>query len=328
MVSLSQKLYLTHPRPILSRLRDLLSPVTVAALRDPNWKLAMTDEYDALIKNKTWDLIPRPPRVNVIHSMWIFTHKIKSDGSFERHKAHLVGDGKTQRVVLIVERLSVRKSDTSLFLYKQGSDMAYLLLYVDDIILMASSEHLRKSIMAHLNFEFAMKDLPSQTPVDTKPKVSTTSGARYVDPTQYRTLRPTLSRSSVEAEYRGVANVVSESCWLRNLLLELNCHIRKATMVYCDNVSAINLSGNPIKHQRTKHIKMDIHFVREKDAQGEVRVRHVPSRYHIADIFTKGLPLLFDDFRTSLNVRDPPVSTAGGVIDYEIFSKYFVFMCI
>ena len=63
-----------------------------------------------------------------------------------------------------------------------------------------------------------------------------------------------------------VANVVSESCWLRNLLLELHCPIQKATLVYCDNVSAIYLAGNPVQHQRTKHIEMDIHFVPEKVA--------------------------------------------------------------
>ena len=107
----------------------------------------------------------------------------------------------------------------------------------------------------------------------------------------------TLSRSSAEAEYRGVANVVSESCWLRNLLLELHCLIQKATLVYCDNVSAIYLAGNPVQHQRTKHIEMDIHFVREKVAHGQVRVLHVSSRYQIADIFIKGLSLvLFEDF--------------------------------
>jgi hypothetical protein len=53
-------------------------------------------------------------------------------------------------------------------------------------------------------------------------------------------------------------------------------------------------------------------FVREKVAKGQVRVLHVPSRYQIADIFTKGLPLqLFEDFRDSLNIRQPPVSTTG-----------------
>jgi len=57
---------------------------------------------------------------------------------------------------------------------------------------------------------------------------------------------------------------------------------------------------------------MDIHFVREKVARGQVRVLHVPSHYQIADIFTKGLPLvLFEDFRDSLNVRQPPASTAA-----------------
>jgi len=125
-------------------------------------------------------------------------------------------------------------------------------------------------------------------------------------------LQPTLSRSNAEAEYRGVANVVVESCWLGNLLLELQCPIRKATLVYCDNINAVYLSGNPIQHQRTKHIEMDIHFVREKVAKGQVRVLHVPSRYQIADIFTKGLPQqLFDDFKNSLNIRQPPVSTTG-----------------
>jgi hypothetical protein len=124
--------------------------------------------------------------------------------------------------------------------------------------------------------------------------------------------QPTLSRSSAEAEYRGVANVVSESCWLRNLLLELHCPIYKATMVYCDNVSAIYLSGNPVQHQRTKHIEMDIHFVREKVARGQFRVLHVSSRHQITDIFTKGLPLiLFQYFRNSLSIHPPPALTTG-----------------
>ena len=60
--------------------------------------------------------------------------------------------------------------------------------------------------------------------------------------------QPTVSKSSAEEEYRGVANVVSETCWLRNLLLELNCSIPTATLEYCDNVSAVSLSGNPVNH--------------------------------------------------------------------------------
>ncbi|GKE21184.1 ribonuclease H-like domain-containing protein [Tanacetum coccineum] len=89
----------------------------------------------------------------------------------------------------------------------------------------------------------------------------------------------TLSRSSAEAEYQGVANVVTETetAWLRNLLRELHSPLSTATLVYCDNV----------------------------------RVLHVPFRFQYADIFTKGLPsALFEEFRSSLSVRPPPAPTA------------------
>ncbi|GKA93489.1 ribonuclease H-like domain-containing protein [Tanacetum coccineum] len=123
--------------------------------------------------------------------------------------------------------------------------------------------------------------------------------------------QPTLSRSSAQAEYRGVVNVVVETCWLRNLLRELHTPLSSATLVYCDNVSAIYLSFNPIQHQHMKHIEIDIHFVRDLVAAGQVRVLHVPSCYQYADIFTKGLPsALFEEFRTSLSVQCPPAPTA------------------
>jgi hypothetical protein len=62
-----------------------------------------------------------------------------------------------------------------------------------------------------------------------------------------------------------------------------------------------------VHHRRTKHIEIDIHFVREKVALGQVRVLHVPSSHQFADIMTKGLPVqLFTDFRSSLCVRDTP----------------------
>ncbi|GJR62161.1 ribonuclease H-like domain-containing protein [Tanacetum coccineum] len=80
--------------------------------------------------------------------------------------------------------------------------------------------------------------------------------------------QPTLSRSSAEAEYRGVANAVAETCWLRNLLRELHTHLSSATLVYYDNVSVVYLSCNPVQHQRTKHVDINIHFVRDLVAAG------------------------------------------------------------
>lgn len=272
------------------------------------------------IKNKTWELVPRPPNVNVIRCMWIFCHKKKSNGSFEWYKARLVGDGRSQQVGVdcdetfspVVKPATIRtvlilalskswsihqldaknaflhgelrdtvymhqpmgfrdtthpdyvcllkkslyglkqasqvwytrfadfvstmdfshsKSDHYLFIYQKGDDMAYILIYVDDIILTASSDTLRQSIMSLLASEFAMKDLgllhyflgiavthhgdslflsqwkyaagiiekagmssckPSPTPVDTKMKMSASSGSLYADPTEYRHLASAL----------------------------------------------------------------------------------------------------------------------------------------
>ncbi|KAK1431723.1 hypothetical protein QVD17_08300 [Tagetes erecta] len=338
--------------------------------------------------------------------------------------------------------------DNSLFVYHKGGDMAYLLLYVDDIVLTASSDALLRSIIRTLSYEFAMKDLgplhhflgiqvtrdtqrlflsqsqyasdiihrasmsscnPCATPVDTGSKLSANDGPLLEDGTLYRSLagalqyltftrpdisyavqqvclfmhaprkphlaflhrilryikgtldyglrltassitsmtsysdadwggcpdsrrstsgycvylgnnlvswsskrQPTISRSSAEAEYRAVANAVAETAWLRNLLLELHVMIPRATVVYCDNISAVYLSGNPVQHQRTKHIEIDIHFVREKVRMGHIRVLHVPAPYQYADIFTKGLPRhLFQSFRTSLSIGPRNAPTAG-----------------
>ena len=122
----------------------------------------------------------------------------------------------------------------------------------------------------------------------------------------------TISRSSAEAEYRGVANAVAETTWLRNLLFELKINVTRATVVYCDNVSAIYLSSHPVKHQRTKHVEIVIHFVREKVVLGHVWVLQVPSSQQFADIFTKGLHSpLFIEFRTSLTVTPTDASSAG-----------------
>ena len=343
---------------------------------------------------------------------------------------------------------SPSRSDYSLFVYHSNSHVAYLLLYVDDIVLTASSTDFLQHIISLLQHEFSMTDLgslhhflgiavtrdhkglflsqrqysiellnkagmldcqPSRTPVDTNSKLSS-DGETFSDPTLYRSLtgalqyltltRPELSyavqqaclfmhdprvphynhvkrilryvkgtldhglhinssspasltaysdadragcpdtrrstsgycvylgnnliswsskrqlavfRSSAEAEYRAVAHAVAETVWLRQLLEELHHPLHQATVVYRDNISAVYMSGNPVQHRRTKHIEIDIHFVREKVALGQVRVLHVPTTAQFADIFTKGLATApFTDIRSSLNVIEPPVDTAGG----------------
>jgi hypothetical protein len=67
------------------------------ALTDPSWRHDMEEEYDALITNNTWDLVPRPVGSNIITVKWIFKHKFNSDATLERYKAHWVLHGLTQR---------------------------------------------------------------------------------------------------------------------------------------------------------------------------------------------------------------------------------------
>lgn len=123
----------------------------------------------------------------------------------------------------------------------------------------------------------------------------------------------TVSRSSAEAEYRTVANGVAEACWLRQLLLELRRRLTRATVVYCDNVSAVYLSTNPVQHQCTKHVEIDLHFVRECVALGDVRVLHVPTTSQFAEVFTKGLPTsVFSEFRSSPQQRSCQRFDRGG----------------
>ncbi|GJT12387.1 ribonuclease H-like domain-containing protein [Tanacetum coccineum] len=528
---------IVKPIERLSLHTSSLSPIPKSpfiALKDPNWCNAMYDEYNALVKNGTWILVPRPSDVNLVRSMWLFKHKFHADGTLSRYKARLVANGSNQQhgvdfdetfspvvkpatirtvLSLVVSRqwpihqldvknaflngdlsetvymhqppgfvdsrypnhvcllqrslyglkqaprawfqrfagyatragFSPSRCDSSLFIYTQGSQVAYLLIYVDDIILTASSPVLLQQIVDSLHKEFDMTDLgalnyflgisavrhptglflsqkkyarqllerahmvncnPSRTPIDTDSKLGP-DGVPVQDPTLYRSLagglqyltftrldlsyavqhvclymhdlrephfaalkrimryvqgtlelglqlyasattslvgytdadwacfpstrgstfgycvflgynllswsakrQHTISRSSAEAEYRGVANVVAETAWIRNLLRELHYPLLTATLVYCDNVSAVYMSANPVQHQRTKHIEIDIHCVRDMVNAGHVRVLHVPSQFQYDDIFTKGLPsALFEVFRSSLSVRPPPAPT-------------------
>jgi hypothetical protein len=77
------------PSPIPSSAR--------AALADPHWHAAMEEEYEALISNGTWELVPRPQGSNVVTGKWVFTHKLCADGILDRYKARWVLRGFTQR---------------------------------------------------------------------------------------------------------------------------------------------------------------------------------------------------------------------------------------
>ncbi|GJW66223.1 putative RNA-directed DNA polymerase [Tanacetum coccineum] len=106
----------------------------------------------------------------------------------------------------------------------------------------------------------------------------------------------TVSRSSTEAEYKALADTADELTWLQALLHELGIRSSSTPILLCDNLGATYLSANPIFCARTKHVKIDYHFVREKVAQEDLRVQHISTHDQIAYIFTKPLPLLDSSF--------------------------------
>ncbi|GJX23965.1 ribonuclease H-like domain-containing protein [Tanacetum coccineum] len=246
---------------------------------NPNWQNAMCDEYNALIKNNTWSLVPRPTDTNIVRS-----------------------NGSTQIEGIYVDETFSLVVKPEVSLWSEAGPSGLVLMFVA-YITQYVTEILEQAHMGGCN--------SSRTLVDTESKLgddgdllfssSTTSLVAYSDadwagcPTTRGSTygycvflgnnlllwsfkrQPTLSHSSVEAKYRGVTNAVAETCWLRNLLRELHTHLSSAMLVYYDNV----------------------------------HVLHVPSRYQYADIFTKGLPsVLFEEFRTSLSVRCPPAQIA------------------
>ena len=73
-----------------------------------------------------------------------------------------------------------------------------------------------------------------------------------------------VALSSAEAEFRGIAKGVTEILWIRKLLGELGFHQTQANLLYCDNKAAISISENPVQHDRTKHVEIDRHFIKEK----------------------------------------------------------------
>lgn len=75
---------------------SLIPTSHLKALKDPNWNSSMTVEYDALIKNKIFNLVCRPPDANIVRSMWLYKHKLDADGHVRRHKSWLVANEKSQ----------------------------------------------------------------------------------------------------------------------------------------------------------------------------------------------------------------------------------------
>ncbi|XP_038683083.1 uncharacterized mitochondrial protein AtMg00810-like [Tripterygium wilfordii] len=141
----------------------------------------------------------------------------------------------------------------------------------------------------------------------------------------------TVSRSSAEAEYRAMANTCSELLWLSALLRDFNVVHSHPISLYCDSQAAVHIANNPVFHERTKHIEIDCHFVREKVQLGFLRLLHIASTDQPSDFLTKPIPVhQLHHLLRKLNVVDPHRSPCGGfyIILFFSFLVYQGLSCI
>ena len=115
------------------------------------------------------------------------------------------------------------------------------------------------------------------------------------------------AQSTVEAEYVAASETAKEAVWIKRILPELQLNTEGPITIYCDNQGTIQLTRNPEQRQKTKHIDLRYHYIREQQDKGQIEIRYIESENQLADILTKALPKpRFEFLREALNIVKVP----------------------
>ncbi|XP_073104417.1 uncharacterized protein [Elaeis guineensis] len=267
------------------------------AMAEPKWKEAMLEEMTALSKNQMWDLVTLPAGKHPLDVKNAFLHGdlqeevyMQIPPGFETRatiekvcklKRLLYGLKQSPRTWFdrfsrTVKGMGYKQSnaDDTLFYRHLKGKKTILLVYVDDIV----------EGFTNADWAGSLDD-----------RRSTSGYCTYVggNLVTWRSKKQSVvARSSAEAEYRAMALGICELLWLQKLLQELQLLNKFPLRLYCDNKAAIEIVSNPIQHDRTKHIEIDRHFIKEKINQGQICITYIRSSDQVADILTKGLSSL------------------------------------
>ncbi|XP_072084111.1 uncharacterized protein [Arachis hypogaea] len=226
---------------------------------------AIQDELLALENNRTCRLVDLPIGKRLIGCKWLIKTKYNIDGTVEHYKAQLVAQGFTQRPGFdFLDTFSpVVRMTTLQMLLTIATSRNWFLHQLD------------------VNTAFLHRDLSKEV---------------YMQQT-------TVFCSSSEAEYRKMSQATREEQWLVYLLKELQAEHKITFSLFCDNQSALHIAANPVFHERTKHLEVDYHLVRDKVQEGVVKLLPIKTIEQTADILTKALsPALFNTCRSKLRL--------------------------
>ena len=121
-----------------------------------------------------------------------------------------------------------------------------------------------------------------------------------------------MELSTTEVEYFVACSKSCEAVWLRKLLSDLFDLQLDATCIYCDNQSCVNLLENPMFHDKSKHIEIKYHYIKDLVQRGAVKLQYVMMDKQIVDVLTKPLARVkLDYFREKLDVLHMEVPSNG-----------------
>ena len=107
--------------------------------------------------------------------------------------------------------------------------------------------------------------------------------------TRWSKKQTVVARSSAEAELRSIAQGICEGLWLKILLAKLEGPLQSPLEVFCDNKAAISIFHNLVHHDRTKHVEVDRHFIKEQIEEGVIKITYVPTAEQTTDCLTNDL---------------------------------------